>query len=152
MVNKIFTKTRKKLFEPLTDTIKNTSKNISKTLSGTSVKNNQALENVNNRLLEIMNDRTILASYLIYLLSKKTNPEKSTQFKLVKDSNSNRLNDLLIRNSIPFTLFDNLLTFRDTGEVFELKGDLVKMITNKNYKVDHASLSDKKYCMILQRK
>ena len=37
-----------------------------------------------------------------------------------------------------------MLTFRDTSEVIELKGDLLKMITNKNYTVDLASLSDKK--------
>ena len=49
-----------------------------------------------------------------------------------------------IHNSIPNTLHDNLLTFRDTGRIFEKKGDLLKMITNKNNNVDHASLSDKK--------
>ena len=37
-----------------------------------------------------------------------------------------------------------MFTFRDTGREFELKGDLSKMITNKNYNVDLASLSDKK--------
>ena len=37
-----------------------------------------------------------------------------------------------------------MLTFRDTGKEFELKGDILKMITNNNYNVDHASLADKK--------
>ena len=37
-----------------------------------------------------------------------------------------------------------MVTFRDTGKVFETKGDLLKMITNKNHNVNHASLSDKK--------
>ena len=37
-----------------------------------------------------------------------------------------------------------MLTFRDTGKEFELTGDLLVMITNKNYKVDHASLADKR--------
>ena len=37
-----------------------------------------------------------------------------------------------------------MFTFRDTGREFELKGDLSKMITNKNYNVDLASLSEKK--------
>ena len=36
------------------------------------------------------------------------------------------------------------MTFRDTGKEFELKGDLLKMITNNNYNVDHANLADKK--------
>ena len=37
-----------------------------------------------------------------------------------------------------------MLTFRDTRKVFDGKGDLLKMITNKNYNVDLASLADKK--------
>ena len=85
-------------------------------------------------------------------LSKITNPENTTQFRLVKDSSSNRVNDLLIKNTIPITLHDILLTFRDTDKVFELKGDLLKLITNKNYNVDLNSLADEKSCMILQKK
>ena len=91
-----------------------------------------------------MNDRSILATYLMSPLSKITNPENTSQFKLVKDLSSNRVNDLNINNSIPITLYNNLLTFRDTGKEFELKGDRLKMITNKNYNVDLASLADKK--------
>ena len=44
---------------------------------------------------------------------------------------------------MPIALFDKLITFRDTGKIFELKGDLLKKITNKNYNVDLASLSGK---------
>ena len=91
-----------------------------------------------------MNDRGILASYLLTPLSKITNPENTTQFKLVKDSTSNRVIDLKMNNSIQITLHKNLLTFPDTNKQFELKGDLSKMITNKNHNVNLASLSDKK--------
>ena len=52
-------------------------------------------------------------------LTKITNPENTSHFKLVKNSNSNRVNDLLIKNSIPITLYNNLLTFPDTGKDFE---------------------------------
>ena len=91
-----------------------------------------------------MNDRGILATYLMSPLSKITNPENDSQFKLVKDSNSNRVNDLLFKNKIPITLYGNILTFRDTGKEFELKGDLLEMITNSKYNIDLASLQDKK--------
>ena len=91
-----------------------------------------------------MNDRGILATYLMSALSKITNPEVSSHFELVNYSSSNRFNDLLLQKTIPITLHDNLLTFRDTGKALELKRDLLKMITNKNYKVDLASLQDKK--------
>ena len=134
----------KEVFEPVTKTLEKTSQDITKTMTETSIKNNEALENLNNKLLEIMNDRGILASYLMSPLSKITNPESSTQFKLVKDSNSNRVNDLKINKTIPITLYNNFLPFRDTGKEFELKGDLLKMKTKKNFNVDLASLADKK--------
>ena len=51
---------------------------------------------------------------------------------------------MLINKSIPITLHNNLLTFRDTNKQFELKGDILEIITNKNYNVDFANLSDKK--------
>ena len=134
----------KKVFEPVTKSLENTSQDITKTITENSMKNNQAIENLNRKLLEIMNDRGILASYLMSPLSKITNPENASQFKLVKDSSSNRVNDLKINKTVPITLYNNSLIFRDTGKEFELKGDLLKMITNKNYNVDPASLADKK--------
>ena len=94
-----FHKDMKKVFEPITKSLENTSQDIRKATTETSKENNFALENLNNQLLEIMNDRGILASYLLSPLSKITNPEKTTQFKLVKNDNSNRVNDLNINNS-----------------------------------------------------
>ena len=134
----------KKVFEPVTKSLENTSRDITKTITESSSKNNQAIENLNNQLLEIMNDRGILASYLMSPLSKITNPENSSQFKLVKYPSSNRVNDLKIHNSIPITLYGNILTFCDTGKEFELRGDLLEMITNSKYNVNLASLADKK--------
>ena len=133
----------KKVFEPVTKSLESTSQVITKTITESFIKNIQGIENLNNKLLEIMIDRGILASCLMTLLSKITNPENASQFKLVKDSSSNRVNDLLIHNTVPITLYKKLLTFRDTGKEFELTGDLLKMITNKNYIVDLACLSDK---------
>ena len=129
----------KKAFEPITATTKNTSKNLWKILTESSTKNNKALENLNNKLQEIMNERGKLASHLTSPLSKITNPENLSQFKLVKHSNSIRVNDLLIHNTIPINLYNNLLTFRDTGKEFNLKGDLLKMITNNNLNFNLAS-------------
>ena len=134
----------KKVFEPVTKSLENTSENLTKAITESSITNNKAIENINNNLLEIMNDRGILATYLMSPLSKITNPENTSQFKLVKDPSSNRVNDLKIHNSIPITLYGNMLTFRDTNKQFELKGDLLEMITKSKYNVDLASLSDKK--------
>ena len=51
----------------------------------TSKENKLALENLKNKLLEIMKDRGILASYLMSPLSKIANTENFSQFNLVKD-------------------------------------------------------------------
>ena len=132
------------MFEPGTKSLQNTSLNSTKAITESSIENNKALENLNNKLLEIMIDRGILASHLMSPLSKITNPQNTSQYKKVKVSSSNRINDLSKHNTIPITLHDNLLTFRDTGKEIELKGDLSKMISNKNYNVDLATLSDEK--------
>ena len=134
----------KTVLERVTKSIKDVFENLTKTITETSINNNKAIENLNNKLLEIMRDRGILASYLTSPLSKTTNLEYSIQFKLVKDSSSNRIIDLLINKTTPIRLYNILLTFRDTGKVFELQGDVLKMITNENYIVDLASLPDKK--------
>ena len=132
-----------KVFESVTKSVENLSQDITKTIKETSIKNNKTLEILNNKLLEILNDRGILASYLMSPLSKITNPRNTSHFKLVKDHNSDRVNNSLIKKTIPITLHDNLLTFRNTGETFELKGDFLKMTTNKNNNVDLASLQVK---------
>ena len=64
-------------------------------------------------------------------LPKITNVEHTTQFKLVEDPDSNRVNDLLTNKTIPVTLYYKLLTFCDTVKKFQLNGDLLKMITKK---------------------
>ena len=134
----------KKVFESVTKSIKDVSEEVTRTLTENSLKNIQSLESLIDKLPEILNDRGRIAVYLLSPLSKITNPENSTHFKLVKDSHSNRFTDLLIQNTTPVSLHNNLLKFRDTGKIFELKGHLLKMITNKNYNVDLASLADKK--------
>ena len=139
----IFHEDMKKVFEPVTKFFKDVSEDVTKTKTETS-NNNKAVENLKNKLLEIMNDRGIPASYLMSPLSKITNPENNSLFKLLKYHNPNRVIDLLIHNTIPITLKENLIAFRDTGKEFELKRDLLKMITNKSYYVDLDSLSDQK--------
>ena len=96
-----------KIFEPVTKSFESTSQYITKTITETSIKNNQAIKNLNYKLLEIMNDRGIISSHLLSPLSKNTNSENTSQFKLVKDSTSNRVNDLKLNMRIPVTLHDN---------------------------------------------
>ena len=102
--NENFHENMKNLYEPIIDTIKITSENLTKAMMLTSNENNRAIENLNDKLLETMNDRCKITSYLLSLLSKITNAENTSRFRLVNNSNSNRLNDSLIYNSRPITL------------------------------------------------
>ena len=97
-------------------------------MTKTSIRNNKALEKINNKLSKVLNDRCKLASCLLSPLSRIM----SSQFKLVKNPNLNGVNDLLSKKPIPVTLNANFLTFRDTNGKFQLQGDLVKMVFNKN--------------------
>ena len=66
----------KNVSEPVTDTIKNTADVLTNTMMLISKENNEALESLNNKLLEILNDRSIIQPYLISPPSKISNSEK----------------------------------------------------------------------------
>ena len=85
-----------------------------------------------------------MASYLLSTRSKVTDLEHASQFKPLNDPDSKGVDDLLLNERIPVILFNNLLTFPDTDKKLELEGELLEMITNKNYNVDLAKLSEKK--------
>ena len=53
----------------------------------TSRENSKALTNLMKKLLEIFDDRRILASYFLLPLSKIIIPDYTSQFKLVNDAN-----------------------------------------------------------------
>ena len=75
------------------------------------------------------NDRGSLASFLMSPSSKNSNPEHTSQLELLKDPNTKRVKDLLIRETIPVTLCNSLLTYPLTDKKCKLKGDLLKMTT-----------------------
>ena len=54
----------KKVFELMTNAIKGTSQDIAKTITESSVKNNQALESLNGKVLKLLNDNGMIAPYL----------------------------------------------------------------------------------------
>ena len=134
----------KKLFKPMTDAIKKTSENITKTLTENSINNNKAIENLNEKILELMNDRGLIAPYLMTSLATLFTPENKTQFRLRKDTSSSKIIDFLIHRCIPVTLFSNMIIFRDSNKSFKLEGDLLKLMTNHKFNADHSSPRDKK--------
>ena len=134
----------KKVFEPVTKSLENTSENITKTITETSINNNKAIENLSEKVLELMNNNGLIAPYLASSLVNLFKPENKSQFRLKKDLNSTKMNDFLINKGIPVTLVSNLLFFRDSNKSFKLEGDLLEAITNYDFNVDHSNQQDQK--------
>ena len=134
----------KKVFEPVTKSLENTSQDITKTLTENSIKNNKAIENLNEKILELMDDKGMITPYLASSLVNLFKPENKSQFRLKKDLNSTKMNDFLINKGIPVTLVSNLLIFRDSNKSFKLEGDLLETITNYDFNVDHSNQQDRK--------
>ena len=65
----------KKLQEPLIDTIINTSENITKIFLETYNKNNKAIERLNEKVLELMKDKGMIAQYITFYLVNSFKPE-----------------------------------------------------------------------------
>ena len=134
----------KKVFEPVTKSLENTSENITKTLTENSVNNNKTIENLNEKILELMNNIGLIAPYLASSLVNLFKPENKSQFRLKKDLNSTKMNDFLINEGIPVTLVSNMLIFRDSNKSFKLEGDLLETMTNYDFNVDHSNQQDRK--------
>ena len=134
----------KETFEPITKSLENTSENITKTITETSIKNNKAISDLNEKVLELMNDKGMIAPYLASSLVNQIKLENKSQFRLRKNTNSAKMNDCLIHGNIPITLFSNMITFRDSNKSFRLEGDLLKLMTNYKFNADHSSPQDKK--------
>ena len=133
-----------KFFKPMTDELKNTSEKITRTLTENSINNNKAIENLNEKILELMDEKGMIASYLASSLVEVFKKDNESQFGLRKDPNSTELNDFLIHGTIPVTIYSNMIVFRDSNKTFRLEDDLLKVITNHKFNVDHSNTQDKK--------
>ena len=65
----------RKVFEPVTKSVKDVSEEVTKTMTENSIENNQAFQNLNDKLSKILYARGIIASYLLSPLSKNLIPK-----------------------------------------------------------------------------
>ena len=75
---------QKKQFKPMTDAIKNTSEKITKTLTENSFNNNKTIENLIEKILELMNDKGIIVPTIASSLGNLFKPENKSQFRFKK--------------------------------------------------------------------
>ena len=71
----------------MTESNKHVSQDISSFITETSFKNNQAISDLNEKVLELMNDEGMIAPFLVSSLVNLLTPENKSQYKLIKDHN-----------------------------------------------------------------
>ena len=54
------------------------------------------------------------------------------------------MNDFLINGGIPVSIYDNMLTFRDSNRSFKFDRDLLETMTNYNFNVSNSNPKDQK--------
>ena len=116
-----FHENMEEVFEPLTDTLKKTSENITKAIRESSVNNNKAIENLNEKILELLNDKGMIAPYLASSMVEVFKRVDKSQFRLRKYPNSTKMNDFLIHGTVPGTIISDMIVFRDSNKSFRLE-------------------------------
>ena len=94
--NQNFHEDMTKVFEPLNDTLKKTSENITKSITENTINNNKAIENSNEKILELMNDKGMIAPFLassLFEVFKSFKSDNKSQSRLRKDPDSTKMND-----------------------------------------------------------
>ena len=136
----------KKVFEPVTKSIKDVSDEVLKTMTEQSINNNRPIENLKEKNLELMIDKCMIALYLAssLVIVNFFKPENKSQFRLIKDLHSSKMNDFIVNEGIPVTLVSNMLTFGDSNKSFKLDGVLLKIMTNIDFIVSHSNPNDQK--------
>ena len=75
----------------MTDAIKDTYENLRKTITENSIINNKAIENLNERILELKDDECLIAPYFASAQVYLFKPENKRQFRFKKDPNSTKM-------------------------------------------------------------
>ena len=99
---------------------------------------------MNENFLELMNDKGMIDPYLASSLVILFTPEHKSQFRIMKDLNSTKMNGFSINGGIPVTLFSIMLTFRASKKSFKVDGDLLETMTNYVFKVSFSNPKDQK--------
>ena len=86
-----------------------------------------------------MNHKGLIAPCLTSSLVRLFKTENKSQFRFKKDLNSTKMNDFLINEGIPVTLFSNKITFRDSNKLFKSDGELLETMTIYDFCVSHSN-------------
>ena len=81
--------------EALFDTLEATCEKLTETITETYIKNKKALEKLNGKVLEFMNNEGMIAPDLASFLVSLLKPENKSQFRLIKNIISTKMSNFL---------------------------------------------------------
>ena len=91
-----------------------------------------------------MNAKVMTAPFLTSSFSNLFKSENTSQPKLIFVPNSIGTNDFFKKRNVLFTLYSNILTFRDSNKSFYSDGDLLKAATNYDFNITHSNPQEHK--------
>ena len=91
-----------------------------------------------------MDDKGLIAPYLASSLVNPFKVENQSQFSFKNDLVSTKMNNFLMKDDIPVTLFSNMISFRDSNKFFKLDEDQLETMTNYDFNVSHSNPKDQK--------
>ena len=78
-----FHENMRKVFEPIGKSLESTSQDVKKTVTEASIKNNWAFSELSEKVLELMNEKNMIATYLAFSLVYLFKPESKSQYILI---------------------------------------------------------------------
>ena len=90
-----FHEAMKKVFEPVSHTVKGASEDGTETMMVTSKENSKTITNLNEKVLDVLNSRGIIATCIATPLLNFFKPENTSQFKSLNDSTPNKVKKFL---------------------------------------------------------
>jgi len=132
----------KKLFEPITKAVTDSNqKLLEETTSNTKAIENLVESNKYVKTLESMHKNEVIHSSLIRPIARLLVPETKSQLRLCEDPDSENWHDYVM-NGEKVTIYNDELVFSESGKIFTLRGDVLKMLTD--YKFDTTDSPDAK--------
>ena len=87
--------------------------------------------------LDLMNKKGVNDSRLSRPIAKLLVPTNKGQFWIYDDPDNGKWNDYIL-NGGKFTIYGDKLVFENSGKIFTLRGDVMKMITNYIFNTTHS--------------
>ena len=123
----------KEVFEPITKADTDSNQNLLEEANSTK-KAIAALDesNIHAKVLELMSKNGVVHPSLMRAIAKPLVSSNKSQFWLYDVPDSNNWNHFEMKGE-KLTIYDNKVIFENSGKIFTLRGDVLKMVADYNF-------------------